>query len=229
MKNITANLVPVGTIQMNDKNELWFFYHRVKKTKLGPFPLEALCTFLINEKIELDHVLLCQSGWPKWKKGIDLSPFLNQYQKCLREKDDVLPSTEDYEDIEELPPTIPLAINPIKQNDHEKRKHPRVAIELKVVFIVEKKSFRTRTFDLSLGGLKIVDPLPEFYFNRQIQVFLSSPDLKISIKFEAELLANTSSLTHLQFSSKNDIGLKHLEAWLMSISDSQARKKLAQI
>lgn len=201
-----------------NKNELWFFYHRINKIKQGPFPLEALCSFLINEKVELEHVLLCQSGWQEWKKSQDIPSFLNQYQKSLKLKDDHLPSLENLEeDDEELPPMIP-------KNNSEKRKHPRVMIELKVVFIIEKKSFRTKTLDLSLGGLKIVDPLPDMYFNRPIQVFLSSPDLKISIKFEAELLPNTSSSTHIQFTAKNEIGLKHLEAWLISVSDHQSQK-----
>ena len=248
---------------MEAKKELWFYYNKLTKVKLGPFSINALCTLLIDEKIDIDNVVLCQSGWKKWENALQLPNFLNQYQEHFKALRDLLPALDFEDDFlpaidesVEVPPLFPktiqkvefapvinkvqviteapvveiasiIAVAPIVNDSKEKgelRKHPRVPIELKIVFIFEKKTFRTRTLDLSLGGVKIVDPLPECYFDRTIQVFLSSPDQKISIKFEAELVSNTKSLTQLQFSSKSEVGLKHLEAWLIAVSDNQTKK-----
>ncbi len=234
---------------MNEKKEVWYFYNQLNKSKLGPFPIQELCSLLIQEKIEVDKILLCQPGWKKWEK-VELHPsFLEEYNLQLTPliddelppidelDDDGLPKIEN-EEFNNLPPQIPTSliikkvqidpetIQPIevKKTREELRKHPRVSLELKIVFIIDKKSFRTKTLDVSLGGVKIVDPLPECYFDTTIQVFLTSPDQKFSIKFEAELLSNTLSKTHLQFNSKSSTALKHLEAWLIAVNEKQTKK-----
>ncbi len=109
------------------------------------------------------------------------------------------------------------------------RKHPRVELELKVIFVADKKTFRTKTKDLSLGGIQIADALPESFFNKNIQVFISSQDLKVSIKFEAVLLPNRSSTKFIQFLSQTEGSLKFLESWLNSVSANSGHvlKKIA--
>jgi hypothetical protein len=234
---------------MNEKKEVWYFYNQLNKSKLGPFPIQELCLLLIKEKIEIDKILICQPGWKKWEKAEQQPSFLEEYNlqmNPLQEEDlppideldeDGLPKIE-IEELSNLPPQIPSNLLPkkvqidpeiiqpieVKKTREELRKHPRVSLELKIVFIIDKKSFRTKTLDVSLGGVKIVDPLPECYFDTTIQVFLTSPDQKFSIKFEADLLSNTTSKTHLQFNSKSSMALKHLEAWLIAVNEKQNKK-----
>lgn len=271
---------------MNTKIELWFFYNLLTKTKLGPFSIEALCTLLINEHVQLNHVLLCQPGWKEWTRGLELPIFIKHYQEILQVTENFLPPLGEYEldpvpeknnedkelpppflgtdhkiqvnneiqpiiensptekkEVKNLPPPLskmPLKIkydekikseivneiinknkNESKTDSTNRRKHQRVDIELKAVFILNKKSFRTKTVNLSLGGVQIVDPLPDMYFNQKIEIYLSSPDLKISIKFQTELVANMSSHTKLKFTSQNEIGFRYIEAWLLSVQNGQ--------
>jgi hypothetical protein len=218
----------------NKKNDIWFYNHQTKNTKRGPFSMEALCSFIIDEKIELKDVLLCQEGWPKWVHCESMPIFVEEFQKAIKSRIYTLPSIDQIEDEDEIPPILPEMISSVNKVENkvenkeekgsERRKHQRYDIALKVVFISGKKSFRTKTSDLSLGGLKIVDKLPKCYFDRKIEVFLSSPDLKVSIKFEAELIANKSTSTHVKFSCKDDIRLKQLENWLQSVSRIQLKK-----
>ena len=112
-----------------------------------------------------------------------------------------------------------IKIEPIVAKENiNKRKHPRLELELKVIFVADKKTFRTKSKDLSLGGIQITDALPESFFNKNIQVFISSPDLKISIKFEAILLPNRTSSKFVQFISQTEGSLKFLESWLSSVA-----------
>lgn len=230
---------------MNTKfNDIWFYYLKTIKIKVGPLKLDELCDQLISQKIELEQAFFAQSGWPKWKNGLDIPVIVTKYQTLLEEKNNSLPPIEEdcVPPIEEEclpPPVLPMPLGqvffenkkvikqqaqPVVPNSKswtESRKHPRVEMELKAIFVVDKKSFRTKTINLSLGGIKITDPLPDIYFDREIQVFLSSMDLKFSIKFTAKLAGNKSSGNQIQFTSENEAGIKHLEAWLLTMNDKQ--------
>jgi hypothetical protein len=206
-----------------EKKDLWYYYHAKIKKRLGPFSTEALCNHLLKEQVELEHIMLCQTGWKNWKCGLNVPEFISFFQNELASFDNLLPPIIETETQAEVQIKPDIIASPAKENIN-KRKHARVELELKVVFISGKKTFRTKTVDLSLGGIKTIDPLPEIYFNTPIEVFISSPDLKISIKFSAILVANANSSTHIQFTGGNDIGQKHLESWLNSVYKNQAKQ-----
>lgn len=204
---------------MSEKvSDLWFYYLKSIKVKIGPLKLDTMCSQLVNKNIKLEEIFLAQSGWPKWKIALDVPIFVTVFNDLLENEKNSLPPIEG----ECLSP--PPSLLPQNQDNHkwtESRKHPRVTMELKAIFVVEKKSFRTKTINLSLGGIKITDSLPAIYFDREIQVFLSSSDLKFSIKFTAELAGNKSSGNQIQFTNQNDLGIKHLEAWLLNMEQKQ--------
>ena len=203
----------------------WYFYHKQEKAKFGPLTLQSLCSFLITNNIGLEDVFLCKKGWPKWKMGLETEEFIVEY-KIQFEINNELPPMLDDPSEDAMPPAIPTIINKAPEIPKEKlnlRKHPRHEIELKVIFVADKKTFRTKTKDLSLGGIQITDAVPESFFNKNIQVFISSQDLKISIKFEAILLPNRSSTKFIQFVSQTEGSLKFLESWLNSVSDSSGQ------
>lgn len=227
-------------------NGLWFYYYKDKKVKIGPIHLDVLCAELVNKKIELDQIYLAQSKWPQWKNGIEVPEFVKLYQDITEEAASSPPLFDD--ELIFLPPidtkeattsnlslvsveaTIedknsinkPNLMNELRNNKQiESRKHPRVSMELKAIFVVDKKSFRTKTINLSLGGIKITDPLPKIYFDREIEVYLSSLDLKFSIKFVAILAGNKSTGQQIQFTRKNDAGIKHLEAWILTLNSNK--------
>jgi len=187
---------------MSNQKAKWYFYNRQNKTQLGPLDLEALCSFLVTNQFELNYIYLCKPGWSKWKIGLEIPEFIDQYQKVLGKIENFLPLLEVEQVVinEQLTPiyekntnvdleneNILPASKPIKESTQirgkqyweKMRKHPRFAVELKVIFIADKKSFRSRTLDISLGRIKIADPLPSSYFDRKIEVYLSSADLKI--------------------------------------------------
>jgi hypothetical protein len=188
---------------------------------MGPITMESLCFYLINSKFDFENILICQTGWKQWKKALEVPEFINQKQKMLVDLEDSLPPIEESPVAEEIPPFIPQIV-PIEKK--ENRVHPRAIIELKVVFITGNKSFRTKTKNVSLGGLKIVDPLPGYYFGKLVEIYLSSPDQKFFIKLKATILENEKSLTHIKFQSKNDIGFKHLSSWLESATNQYIKK-----
>lgn len=214
--------------------DLWFFYNTSTKEKMGPFSMDSLCAFIISNKIEPDQINLAQPDWTKWKKAVDVIEFLKKHKLPPEEAIYNLPLIEELADeleMNEEPPELPpeflqkAAPAPVisiadTESWENRRKHQRFSIELKAIFIVDKKSFRTKTENLSLGGIKIVDPLPECYFNKKIQIYLSSQDLKFSIKFEANLIQNNKTQTHIKFISQNDLASKHLNAWLQAISQA---------
>ncbi len=238
------------------QSDLWFFYEKVDKKRLGPFSIDSLCKHFISNQLDLDQICLARPGWDGWKNCLDIPDFITRYQSYFKDDDYDLPPIEadtaivenklqsEINFAEDLPPQLPIKpalklpprpleilvkevkvveqLHPeIEKNVIDKRKHPRFDMELKAVFIVDKKSFRTKTLNISLGGIKIVDALPDYYFNRQIQVYLSSSDLKFSIKFEAELVHSKNSLSQIQFMSQNEISTKHLESWLQSMYQGQ--------
>ena len=201
----------------NNTTELWYFYHKLEKAKFGPLTLVSLCTFLISHNIGLDEVFLCQKDWKKWKKGLETEDFVAEYKFQLEKDNDFLPIIDDIEEDSLInPPPTPIDST---KDWVSVRKHPRLELELKVIFVADKKTFRTKSKDLSLGGIQITDPLPESFYNKNIQVFISSPDLKISIKFEAILLPNKTSTTQIKFVSQNEGSLQFLEKWLSSVQN----------
>lgn len=102
-----------------------------------------------------------------------------------------------------------------------KRKHPRFKIELKVVIISQDKTFRTKTKDLSLGGMKTYDALPEHFTKNPVDVFISSPDFKISIKFTAEVVSDKKTHCHIKFIENSQHSIKELETWLSQLESKQ--------
>lgn len=164
--------------------ESWYLYHKPDKKKYGPYFLEALCQFIKSEKLEIEVILLCHTSCREWLPAIDKKIFLEQYQ----------------------------TIKPIP-NECLSKDNLEAGLELKVTFILNNKTFRTKTKHLSLEGIMIKDTLPEHFREEEFEIYISSPDLQLSIKFQAKFEDDSS----IKFSSKNDIGLKHLDSWMNKI------------
>lgn len=77
-----------------------------------------------------------------------------------------------------VPPPLTPEIDP-----HERRKHPRYALRLRVIIRNESLSFRTFTRDISLGGFSLENPLPEKLLDDKCHVFIGNTDGSSAIRF----------------------------------------------
>lgn len=229
---------------MHNGNQ-WFYYHLEKKEKCGPFSKDVLCEVILNKNSNIKEILIATPGWKKWERFENCNEIMECYLNLLKERENNLPPFFDLPEVnDEMPPPIPVNIftedsnNIITDNQNftehqnsnykDRRKHPRFKLELKTLFVFNKKTFRTKTIDISLGGIRISDPLPESYIGKNISVYLSSTETNFSIKFEATPLACGPQSKQIKFIGSNEVSNKHLEALLHSISiNLETTKKIA--
>jgi hypothetical protein len=209
-------------VESDNSHDTWYFFHKLSKKILGPFTADFLTTLMIDNNFNFQQIFICKPGWKKWSCSQNVTEFKILLDSSNEEDVDL------NEFLEEPQQEIESSNNEVIDDENKDwtkfREHPRVTMELKIIFVSGKKSFRTKTIDLSLGGVKTSDPLPEAYLNQELDVFLSSPDLKLSIRFKAELISCKDSLSRLKFTEKNDIGLKHLENWINTVNEKQIKK-----
>ena len=105
----------------------------------------------------------------------------------------------------------------------ERRRHPRFKIELKVIIVVGSKSFRTKTKDLSLGGLKLAEKIPENLNDKIGDVYIFSLDQKFSIKFQA-LIQLDAKRDRVKFEAQSQESMLHLEKWINNFQELGIKK-----
>lgn len=95
-----------------------------------------------------------------------------------------------------------------------KRMHPRFSIRLRVIIKSGKNTFLTYTNDVSLGGLSLVNDVPEYIFNSEVEIYITAPDNKNNLKLICLPVASKLGKSRLMFTNVEEVKQKVLATWL---------------
>lgn len=105
---------------------------------------------------EKSTLVVWRTGWPNWRnlRDPDCSPLLNT--RTVKISAPPLPKSEDFD------PEI-TAVRSLKPvNPFASRKHSRFEAKFPVTIVSGSNEFKTETLDLSEGGLRVRDTLPDW-------------------------------------------------------------------
>ena len=200
-------------------SENWFYTNTEEGPKItGPFTSIGLCQFINQEAIDPQKIVVTFSGFDKWIKINDIEDFQETIDLVKNiDLKSLLPDTTSIEF--KIAAGAPLTL--LKTNRIEQRKHQRVDLELKAIFVSEDKSFKTKTINVSEGGLKLAHKLPEEFYNKKIMLYLTSIEHNISLQFETEIVKNNEAKNCVQFITKNVMAAQTIKSWIDVVFDQQ--------
>lgn len=111
-----------------------------------------------------------------------------------------------------------------QKKESERRAHPRFDIRLRVIIKSGKNTFLTYTNDVSLGGLSLVNDVPDYIFNTQAEIYISAPDNKNNLKLICSPVASKIGKSRLMFTNVEEAKQKVLATWLHHVVKPAASK-----
>ncbi len=106
----------------------------------------------------------------------------------------------------------------------ERRAHPRFDIRLRVIIKSGKNTFLTYTNDVSLGGLSLVNDVPDYIFNTEAEIYISAPDNKNNLKLICSPVPSKMGKSRLMFTHVEEAKQKVLATWLHHVVRPAAAK-----
>ena len=106
----------------------------------------------------------------------------------------------------------------------ERRLHPRFDIKLRVIIKSGKSTFLSYTQDVSLGGLSLINDVPEYIYNSEAEVYITAPDQKNNIMFTCSPVASRLGKSRLMFTKIEESKQKLLASWLQHFVKPNAVK-----
>ena len=106
----------------------------------------------------------------------------------------------------------------------EKRVHPRFDIRLRVIIKSGKNTFMTYTSNVSLGGLSLVNDVPEYIFNSEAEIYITAPDQKNNIKLICSPVPSKLGKSRLMFTKIEETKMNVLATWLHHVVKPNAKK-----
>ncbi|MFZ9594968.1 MAG: PilZ domain-containing protein [Bdellovibrionia bacterium] len=101
----------------------------------------------------------------------------------------------------------------------ERRKHPRLKFEFRVVVISGAHSYRNTSTDISLGGIRLKKPLPLYFLDTQCTIFVSHPLLRENVQLSCRVLADPKDHSRIQFLDSDPKQHQRLADWLKEASE----------
>jgi len=105
----------------------------------------------------------------------------------------------------------------------ERRRFPRVKVQLKVILISGRRIFRTFSDNVSLGGLLLHNPPPRDYRSNDLKIIIENPDGTMKILTPAEFVDGTEQ-KHLKFLYMQENDRLELGTWLQEYLDNISLK-----
>lgn len=105
----------------------------------------------------------------------------------------------------------------------ERRKFTRYDVKLRVIITNKKNTFLTFTKDVSLGGLQLMNDIPEYIFQGESEVFISGPNNRDNIKFKCKAIGDNQHKSRLQFEDSDQVLLEKLQLWIDHIVKPQVK------
>lgn len=127
-----------------------------------------------------------------------------------------------YPEAETQAPAQPPVEAPAKGKGSEKRKHSRMRVTFRVTVIHEGKQYRSTSSDVSLGGMKLKDPLPPGLEGQLCQVHIEKPDRSATLMFHCRIVGVSAQSARLSFVDRDEKAVKTLKSWLIDSTHSFA-------
>lgn len=122
---------------------------------------------------------------------------------------------------ENAPVVVPAAE---VQQYADKRMHPRFAIRLRVIIKSGKHTFLTYTHDVSLGGLNLINDVPDYIYNAEAEIYITAPDQKNNLKLICSPVPSKMGKSRLMFTKVEESKQQILAAWLHHVVKPNATK-----
>ncbi len=201
------------------------YYLKVSNKIFGPLYPDKMLSLLANPLLDLNLIKIRKEDSESWvnvaKELIGLGQLRIDTIDCQ---------------IESLPAdnVIPLKKKvSVVADVHERRNEARHRLRLKAVFRLGKIVFRSFTKDISLGGLKLEKEIPVDFRNQEVDVFISSVDGQMQIRFTAKIVESSYSSDQIQFQKKEGatrFPFEILRNWFAKIEKTNAdsvKRKIA--
>ena len=101
----------------------------------------------------------------------------------------------------------------------ERRRSKRTVASLNVIISADGAVFRTLSVDISEVGLRLENPVPASMLKKQVQIVVSSPDLKTKLRFNAQLVGDASDAKRFTFVEPPATQVEQIKAWLSELAD----------
>jgi hypothetical protein len=95
-------------------------------------------------------------------------------------------------------------------------------VNLRVILISKDKSFRSISQDVSLGGMKLKNRIPDEFFQEKCVAYLSDIDSKENIEIVCQVVGDPKDPARMKFMDTDSQQLKRLNQWL---TDNDQNKK----
>jgi len=184
----------------------------IERQYIDPLDTAAARSFVAQlDASEKEFWFLWRDGYPDWVKVSDphdLAEFQNASPPS------VMASS-----------AIARAIAGLmKDPGKDRRKHERLALRLKVVILTEdKKTFRSFTKDVSLGGLLLENPLPWPVPEQACEVFIAAPGEVEAIQFRAKILSDLKNPLRIEFQDCDKVFLEKLNQWIAAVAQKSLK------
>lgn len=108
--------------------------------------------------------------------------------------------------------------------NEERRLFPRFNISLRVIIKSGKSTFLTFTKDVSIGGLNLMNEVPESIFNSEAEIYITAPDQKNNIMFTCLPVSSRLGKSRLMFTNINQNKQKIFSEWLQQVVKPHTKK-----
>lgn len=108
--------------------------------------------------------------------------------------------------------------------ESDRRMYARFDIRLRVIIKSGKSTYLTYTRDVSLGGLSLMNDVPEAIFNSEAEIYITAPDQRNNIMFKCLPVASKFGKSRLMFTKVDDSKQKIMATWLHHFVKPSANK-----
>jgi len=166
--------------------------------------------------------ILRNGGEPKTESVELPKEFFNPEAQPAVSNEELAQSVAD----ESTPLIAPVEPEPLveEKKGAERRAHPRFDIRLRVIIKSGKNTFLTYTNDVSLGGLSLVNDVPDYIFNNEAEIYITAPDNKNNLKLICSPVASKMGKSRLMFTKVEEAKQKVLATWLHHVVKPAAAK-----
>jgi hypothetical protein len=198
INNLSKSFTMLRCISMaSDDNSIWCFTNSKKPT---------LSIDVMSLKSARDFVALLRKE--------ELSLWMVRRKDLVAAAEHLLHVEILFQRGNEASPAIRLASR--SKNYDDRRSHRRTKVRLNVVICREKEVFHACTTDISVGGMRLANPIPRSFMFHTCRVIICSADGKLNVEFEAMILEASINGSRIMFNNMSAASLTKLKEWLDS-------------
>ncbi|MBC7398128.1 MAG: PilZ domain-containing protein, partial [Bdellovibrionales bacterium] len=97
----------------------------------------------------------------------------------------------------------------------ERRAQKRFNVDLRIILISKGRSFRSISQDVSLGGMKLKNKVPQEFSGEECMAYISTADARENIEMVCKVIPDPSDPRRVQFLEADSQQLKRLSKWLV--------------